>query len=343
MEFFEKSGHNLFAAEAAAGIGHHVALSVVGTERLQAMGYFHAKLAQENLIKASGVPYTIVRATQFFEFMGAIAQSATVAQTVHLPPALVQPIVSDDVAHLLTEVTLAAPVNGMIEIAGPERVGLDELVGRFLRATKDPREVVTDIHARYFGLEVNDQTLTPGLNPRIGPTFFEDWLSRSIPQNQTSSAGSARKSSRPSPRKIAPGLLLFLWGIAFATPCVSAGSAHDTSNEKSKVTLVYEHVLPNVPGKSIKGVLVEYQPGGSSPAHTHPDSAFIYATVLEGAIRSQVNNGPVIVYRAGESFSEMPGDHHGVSANASETEPARLLAVFVVDTDEKNLTTNDTK
>jgi uncharacterized protein YbjT (DUF2867 family)/quercetin dioxygenase-like cupin family protein len=343
MEFFEKSGHNLFAAEAAAGIGHHVALSVVGTERLQAMGYFHAKLAQENLIKASGVPYTIVRATQFFEFMGAIAESATVGQTVHLPPALVQPIVSDDVAHFLAEVTLAAPVNGMIEIAGPERVGLDELVGRFLRATKDPREVVTDIHARYFGLEVNDQTLTPGLNPRIGPTFFEDWLSRSIPQNQTSSAGSARKSSRPSPRKIAPGLLLFLCGIAFATPCVSAGSAHDTSNEKSKVTLVYEHVLPNVPGKSIKGVLVEYQPGGSSPAHTHADSAFIYATVLEGAIRSQVNNGPVIVYRAGESFSEMPGDHHGVSANASETEPARLLAVFVVDTDEKNLTTNDTK
>jgi uncharacterized protein YbjT (DUF2867 family)/quercetin dioxygenase-like cupin family protein len=343
MEFFEKSGHNLFAAEAAAGIGHHVALSVVGTERLQAMGYFHAKLAQENLIKASGVPYTIVRATQFFEFMGAIAESATVGQTVHLPPALVQPIVSDDVAHFLAEVTLAAPVNGMIEIAGPERVGLDELVGRFLRATKDPREVVTDIHARYFGLEVNDQTLTPGLNPRIGPTFFEDWLSRSITQNQTSSAGSAPKSSRPSPRKIALALLLFLCGIAFATPCVSAGSAHDTSNEKSKVTLVYEHVLSNVPGKSIKGVLVEYQPGGSSPAHTHPDSAFIYATVLEGAIRSQVNNGPVIVYRAGESFSEMPGDHHGVSANASETEPARLLAVFVVDTDEKNLTTNDTK
>jgi uncharacterized protein YbjT (DUF2867 family)/quercetin dioxygenase-like cupin family protein len=343
MEFFETSGHKLFAAEAAAGIGHHVALSVVGTERLQEMGYFRAKLAQENLIKASGIPYTIVRATQFFEFMGAIVQSATAGQTVHLPPALFQPIVSDDVADILAEVTLAAPVNGTIEIAGPERVGLDELVGRLLRATKDPREVVTDIHARYFGLEVNDQTLTPGLNPRIGPTFFEDWLSRSMPQNQTSRAGSAQKSSRPSPRKIALGLLLFLCGIAFATPSVRAGSAHDTANEKSKVTLVYEHVLPNVPGKSIKGVLVEYQPGGSSPAHTHADSAFIYATVLEGAIRSQVNNGPVIVYRVGESFSEMPGDHHGVSANASETEPARLLAVFVVDTDEKNLTTNDTK
>jgi quercetin dioxygenase-like cupin family protein len=343
MEFFETSGHNLLAAEAAAGVGHHVALSVVGTERLQQMGYFRAKLAQENLIKVSGIPYTIVRATQFFEFMGAIAQSATVGQTVHLPSAAFQPIAAEDVAAALTDVALGEPLNDTVEVAGPERTGLDEFIRRFLRGTKDPREVITDAKARYFGLEVNDQTLTPGLNPRIGPTFFEDWLSRSIPQNQASSAGSAPKTSRPSPRKSALGLLLFLCGIAFATPCVSAGSAHDTSNEKSKVTLVYEHVLPNVPGKSIKGVLVEYQPGGSSPAHTHPGSAFIYATVLQGAIRSQVNNGPVIVYRAGESFSEMPGDHHGVSANASETEPARLLAVFVVDTDEKNLTTNDTK
>jgi len=125
-----------------------------------------------------------------------------------------------------------------------------------------------------------------------------------------------------------------------ATLGVGSGIAAD---KNSKVTLVYEHTLPNVPGKSIKAVLVEYGPGGTSSAHTHPKSAFIYATVLEGSIRSQVNNGPVIVYRAGESFSEMPGDHHGVSANASETEPARLLAVFVVDTDEKNLTTNDTK
>jgi uncharacterized protein YbjT (DUF2867 family)/quercetin dioxygenase-like cupin family protein len=343
MEFFETSGHNLFAAEAAAGIGHHVALSVVGTERLQAMGYFRAKLAQENLIKASGVPYTIVRATQFFEFLGAIAQSATEGQTVQLPSAAFQPIAAEDVAAALADVALGEPLNDTVEVAGPERTGLDELVRRFLRGTKDPREVITDTKARYFGLAVNDQTLVPGMKARIAPTWLEDWISRSIPQNQASSAGSASKSSHPSPRKIALGLLLFLCGIAFATPCVSAGSAHDTSNEKSKVTLVYEHVLPNVPGKSIKGVLVEYQPGGSSPAHTHPDSAFIYATVLEGAIRSQVNNGPVIVYRAGESFSEMPGDHHSVSANASQTEPARLLAVFVVDTNEKNLTTNDPK
>ena len=182
LEFFETSGRNLLAAEAAAGVGHHVALSVVGTDRLQDSGYFRAKMAQEKLIKASKIPYTIVRSTQFFEFVSGIAQSGTVGQTVHLSPALVQPIVSDDVADAMADVTLGAPVNGTIEIAGPERVRLDELVGRFLSANQDPREVVTDVHARYFGVELNDQSLTPGDNPRIGATRFEDWLSRSIPQ-----------------------------------------------------------------------------------------------------------------------------------------------------------------
>lgn len=129
----------------------------------------------------------------------------------------------------------------------------------------------------------------------------------------------------------------FLCAAALAAVCVSAASAQDASGDKRKVTLVYDQVLPNVPGKSIRGVLVEYGPGASSAAHTHPSSAFIYATVLEGAIRSQVNDGPVITYRAGESWSENPGDRHRVSANASDTEPARLLAVFVVDTSEKEL------
>ena len=131
--------------------------------------------------------------------------------------------------------------------------------------------------------------------------------------------------------------------VAAAAVCVSAASAQDASGDKRKVTLVYDQVLPNVPGKSIRGVLVEYEPGGFSAAHTHPSSAFIYATVLEGAVRSQVNDGPVTTYRAGESFSENPGDRHGVSENASDTEPARLLAVFVVDTDEKELTYPMTK
>jgi len=182
LEFFETSGRNLLAAEAAAGVGHHVALSVIGTDRLQESGYFRAKMAQENLIKASKIPYTIVHSTQFFEFMGGIAQSGTVGQTVHLSPALVQPIVSDDVADAMADVALGAPVNGTIEIAGPERVRLDELVGRFLRASQDSREVVTDIHARYFGAELNDRSLIPGDNPRIAPTRFGDWLGRSLPQ-----------------------------------------------------------------------------------------------------------------------------------------------------------------
>ncbi|MCA1854006.1 MAG: SDR family oxidoreductase [Beggiatoa sp.] len=177
LEFFETSGRNLLAAEAAAAVGHHVALSVVGTDRLQGSGYFRGKMAQENLIKGSKIPYTIVRSTQFFEFMGGIAQSGTVGQTVHVSTAYVQPIASDDVADAVTDVALAAPVNGTIEIAGPERVRLNELVGRFLSVTKDPREVVADTHALYFGLELNDRSLVPGDNPRVGATRFEDWLS----------------------------------------------------------------------------------------------------------------------------------------------------------------------
>ena len=132
-----------------------------------------------------------------------------------------------------------------------------------------------------------------------------------------------------------------LCGVAFAVLSISAASADNLPTDKSKVTVVFDHILPNVPGKSMKGVLVEYEPGGSSPAHTHPESAFIYATILEGEIRSKVNDGPEKVYRAGESFAELPGDHHGVSANNSKSQPARLLAVFVVDTNEKNLVTDD--
>ena len=177
LKFFETSGRNLLAAEKAAGVRHHVALSVVGTDRLLESGYFRAKMAQENLIKASKIPYTIVRATQFYEFVGAIAQFSTVGQTVRLSSALAQPIGSDDVAAAMADVAVGTPLNGTIEIAGPERIPLDQLVGRFLTATQDPREMVRDAHARYFGIAVNDQSLTPGNNARIGSTSFETWLS----------------------------------------------------------------------------------------------------------------------------------------------------------------------
>jgi len=178
LAFFETSGRNLLAAEAAAGVGHHVALSVVGTDRLLASGYFRAKMAQENLIKASPIPYTIVRATQFFEFVGGIAQAATEGQTVRLPPVLMQPIVSDDVATVVAEAALAEPLNGTVELAGPEPIRQDELVRQFLTATGDPRTVITDAKALYYGVAVNDQSLMPGENPRLGRTRFADWLSR---------------------------------------------------------------------------------------------------------------------------------------------------------------------
>src|SRR3954453_7816848 len=177
LDFFETSGRNLLAAEAAAGVGHHVALSVVGTDRLLASGYFRAKMAQENLIKASPIPYTIIRATQFFEFVGGIAQSATEGQTVRLPPVLMQPIVSDDVAAVVVEAALAKPLNGTVELAGPEPIRQDDLVRRFLNATGDTATVITDPQALYFGIAVNDQSLTPGDPPRLGSTRFEDWLS----------------------------------------------------------------------------------------------------------------------------------------------------------------------
>jgi uncharacterized protein YbjT (DUF2867 family) len=178
LAFFETSGRNLLAAEAAAGVGHHVALSVVGTDRLLASGYFRAKMAQENLIKASTIPYTIVRATQFFEFVAGIAQPATEGQTVRLPPLLMQPIVSDDVAAVVAETALGEPLNGMIEVAGPEPIRQDELVRQFLKATGDARTVITDPKALYYGIAVNDQSLTPGDHPRLGPTRFTDWLTR---------------------------------------------------------------------------------------------------------------------------------------------------------------------
>ena len=185
LEFFETSGRNLLAAEKTAAVKHHVALSVVGTDRLTGSGpgslsgYFRAKMAQENLIKASGIPFTIVHATQFFEFAKNIAQSATDGSTVRLSPVLMQPMVSDDVAAAVADVALGEPVNGMVEIAGPDQIRQDELVRQYLSATGDSRKVVTDVDAGYYGIAVNDQSLVPGDNARLGPTHYEDWLKRS--------------------------------------------------------------------------------------------------------------------------------------------------------------------
>jgi uncharacterized protein YbjT (DUF2867 family) len=194
MDFFQTSARNLLAAEAAAGTGHHVALSVVGTERLQGSGYFRAKLVQEEAIKAAAIPSTILRATQFFEFIGRIADSSTRDGTVPLPPLLFQPEAADDVAAALADIAGGAPVNGTVELGGPERFRLDEFIRRFLRAKDDSRQVVTDAHAPYYGIEIAERDLIPGDDSRIGPTRFADWLSRSAaPTASASPSGPARK------------------------------------------------------------------------------------------------------------------------------------------------------
>jgi uncharacterized protein YbjT (DUF2867 family) len=179
MDFFQTSSRNILAADRAAGVAHHVVLSVVGTDRLLDAGYFRAKLAQEEAIKAASVPFTILRATQFFEFIGRVADSSTVGDTVHLPPVLIQPEAADDVAAALTDVAQSAPINGTVELAGPEAFRFDELVRCMLRVKNDPRRVTADAKARYFGAAIGEHSLTPGGGARLAPTRFEDWLSRS--------------------------------------------------------------------------------------------------------------------------------------------------------------------
>lgn len=182
LEFFETSGRNLMAAEAVAGVRHHLALSVVGAERMLESGYLRAKMAQEKLIKASGIPYTILRSTQFFEFIGGIIKSASKDDVIRLSPALLQPIAADDVVATLAELAVGSPLNGTVEVAGPEACPLDKFAQMFLAATGDSRQAIPDIHARYFGAKLNDRSLTPGDRPRLGSTRFEDWLSRTSAQ-----------------------------------------------------------------------------------------------------------------------------------------------------------------
>jgi len=182
LAFFETSGRNLLPAEAAAGVRHHIALSIVGVDRTPDNGYFRAKVAQEKLIEASGILYTIIRSTQFLEFLGGIAASSAAGNIVRLSPGLFQPIAADDVAAIVAEVALAAPRNGIVEIAGPERAPFNAIVARYLKAVGDPREVVSDPEARYFGGRVEEHSLVPLGEARLGPTRFEDWLRRSLPQ-----------------------------------------------------------------------------------------------------------------------------------------------------------------
>ena len=202
LDFFKTSTGNLLKYEAAAGVGHHVALSIVGTDRLPDSGYMRAKVAQEKLIRESSIPYSIVRATQFFEFVNRIADSATDGNTVLLPPVRFQPMAAGDVASAVARVAMGSPLNGIIEIAGPEQFGFDELVRRGLSARKDPREVIADPHARYFGTELSDGSLVPaGDNAQLGETRFEDWLKRSASQIPATPQPAAAASIDPAAPK----------------------------------------------------------------------------------------------------------------------------------------------
>ena len=182
LKFFETSTRNLLTDEAAAGVGHHVVLSVVGTDRLSESGYMRAKIAQEELIRKSSIPYSIVHATQFFEFLKGLADVSMVGDKVHLPPVLFQPMAADDVASGVARVAVSPPVNGIIEIAGPEQFRVDELVRRRLASLKDQREVIADPNARYGGAKVSEKTLLPGKDARLGETRFETWLTQPAAQ-----------------------------------------------------------------------------------------------------------------------------------------------------------------
>jgi uncharacterized protein YbjT (DUF2867 family) len=186
LKFFETSSTNLLAAEQRAGVRHHVILSIVGTDRVPESGYLRAKLAQENLIKKSGMPYSILRSTQFFEFIARIAQSGANGSSVRVSGAMFQPILSSDVVAALADITVGVPLNGTVEVGGPEQFRMDELVRRVLRANGDQREVIMDSHARYFGAELNDASLVAGPGARVGAMRFEQWLKDNVPQRPAS-------------------------------------------------------------------------------------------------------------------------------------------------------------
>jgi uncharacterized protein YbjT (DUF2867 family)/quercetin dioxygenase-like cupin family protein len=348
LEFFETSGRNLLAAEAAAGVQHHVALSIVGTDGVPDQGYYRAKVAQEKLIEASSIPYTIIRSTQFLEFLGGIADASTDGGVVRLPPGLLQPIAADDVAAVVTEVALANPRNGIIEIAGPERAPFNEIVFRYLKAVGDPREVVNDREARYFGGRLEEKSLVPLGEARLGRLNLEEWLRHSRKEPDQAVADrvdqgreeTMKNEDQPicrgrKPMKIRTIIAATCAALAFSM----AGAVSALDGEAQTVTKNFEAAIPNIPGKSLIALEVDYAPGAASPSHTHAKSAFIYAYVISGAIESKVNDGETRIYRAGESWSEAPGATHSISRNASKTEPAKLLAVFVLDTNDNPLTT----
>ena len=338
LDFFKTSEGNLLPAEAAAGVGHHVALSIVAIDRTD-NGYFRAKLAQEKLIEASGVPYTIVRSTQFMEFLRGIADSSATGNTVRLPPVLFQPIAADDVAANVAEAALASPRNGVIEIAGPERASFTEIVARYLKAIGDPRQVVSDPAAGYWGGRVEERSLVPLGEARLGA----HWSRRMAPPLTGGSlilhpaAGPAlsRSAQRiitkcPSGRYAGAGrrtkeaTMSKLFALVLLCVMTSAAMA-----QEAKVTSLMSKELTENPGKEVLMIMVEYPPGSSDPIHRHNAQAFVY--VLEGSIVMQVKGGKEVTLTPGQTFYEGPDDIHVVGRNASRTNPAKFVVFMIKD------------
>lgn len=324
LEFFETSGRNLLAAEAAAGVKHHVALSVVGTDRLLASGYFRAKMAQENLIKASQIPYTIVRSTQFFEFASGIAKNATEGAAVRLSSVLMQPIAADDVAAALADVAAGDPIDGTLEIAGPAQIRQDELIRQYLTSTGDARNVITDVHAGYYGVEANDQSLVPGANPRLGTIRFAEWLSRNTSQKPAAQQSTSNRSAKVA---TVAALLLCGIGVLALSLRIGAAAAASTNDKEAKLTELFSKDLTDLPGKEGLMLMIEYPPGSLDPIHRHNAHGFIY--VLEGSIIMQVKGGKEVTLTPGQTFYEGPEDVHVVGRNASQTKPAKFVVFFV--------------
>ena len=322
LEFFETSTRNLLTYEVAAGVGHHVALSVVGIERLPEYGYFRAKIVQEKLIKGSSIPYSIIRATQFFEFIGRIADEGTEGNTVCLAPALIQPMAADDVASEIARIAVGAPVNGTVEIAGPEQFRLDELIRQDLAAINDPREVILDPHARYFGGELSERTLVPGNDARLGETRFDSWLSqpaRQIPN--TSLQPAAGKGRREQLRGSSKPMFALAFLITISLIMTGTLMADET------ITPLMSNDLAGVSGKEVLMYTVDFPAGFSSPVHRHNAQVSVY--VLQGTVVMQVRGGKEVTLGPGQSFYENPTDIHIVSRNASSTKPAKFL-VFLI-------------
>ncbi len=323
LKFFETSTRNLLTHETAAGVGHHVALSIVGIERLSEYGYFRAKIAQEKLIKASSIPYSIIRATQFFEFIGRIADEATKGNTVRLSSALIQPMAADDVASAIARIAGSKPVNGTVEIAGPDQFHLDDLIRRDLAVLNDPREVVSEPHARYFGGELSERTLVPEYDARLGETRFENWLNqpaRQIPD--TSLQPVAGASSKPM-----LALAFLITSTLIITSTLMAQKAVTPPMAQETITPLITKDLAGLPGEQVLMYTVDFPPGFSSPIHRHNAQVSVY--VLEGSVVMQVRGGKEMTLTPGQSFYEDPNDVHVVSRNASSTKPAKFL-VFLI-------------